>query len=127
MHTCSHLDDVIIPWESTNRVDFVAQSFLDSRLQYESLKGLMDFLAFVVEQLWYNNRLLIREISTNPLGNSLQNWGLLAITLAPETLGSRSRALKTPIAAFSWAAHLSPLENHAQCVSVSKIVLALVL
>jgi len=27
MHTCLHLDEVIIPWESTNRADFVAQSF----------------------------------------------------------------------------------------------------
>jgi len=27
MHICLHLDDVIIPWESTNRADFVAQSF----------------------------------------------------------------------------------------------------
>jgi len=26
------LDDVIIPWEPTNRDDFVAQIFLDSRL-----------------------------------------------------------------------------------------------
>jgi len=26
--------------------------FLDSRLQYESLEGLMDFLAFLVQKLW---------------------------------------------------------------------------
>jgi len=27
MHIWLHLGDVIIPWESTNRTDFVAQSF----------------------------------------------------------------------------------------------------
>jgi len=27
MHICLHLDDVSIPWESTNRADFVVQSF----------------------------------------------------------------------------------------------------
>jgi len=27
MHICLYLDDVIIPWEVTNRADFVAQSF----------------------------------------------------------------------------------------------------
>jgi len=43
MHIFLHLDDVIIPWEPTNRADFVAQSVLDSTLQYESLEGLMDF------------------------------------------------------------------------------------
>jgi len=28
MHICLHLDDVITPWESTNRAEFVAQSFI---------------------------------------------------------------------------------------------------
>jgi len=32
MHVCLHLDDVIIACESINRADFVAQSFLDSKL-----------------------------------------------------------------------------------------------
>jgi len=27
MHIGIHLDDVIIPWESTNQADFVAKSF----------------------------------------------------------------------------------------------------
>jgi len=27
MHICLHYDDVIIPWEPTNRADFVTQSF----------------------------------------------------------------------------------------------------
>jgi len=26
MHSCLHLDDVIIPWESNNRADLVAQN-----------------------------------------------------------------------------------------------------
>jgi len=34
MHICLHLDDVIIPWEPTNRGDFVAQILFDSRLQH---------------------------------------------------------------------------------------------
>ena len=49
MHICLQLDYAIIPWESTNRADFVAQIFLDSRLQYESLEGLMNFLALLVQ------------------------------------------------------------------------------
>jgi len=33
VHICLHLDDVIIPWESTDRVNFMAQTFyLDLRL-----------------------------------------------------------------------------------------------
>jgi len=99
MHICLHLDDVIIPRESTNRADFVVQSFLDSRLQYQSLEGLMNFLVFLVQKLRQNKQKLIREIPTNLLGNSYKIWGILAITLAPETLGGRSRALKTHITA----------------------------
>jgi len=34
MHICLHLDDVIIPWEPSNRGDFVAQILFDSRLQH---------------------------------------------------------------------------------------------
>jgi len=64
MHICLHLDDVIIPWESTNRADFVAQG-LDSRLQYESLEGLTDILAFLVQKLWQNKQKLIRKIPEN--------------------------------------------------------------
>jgi len=59
MHICLHLDD---DWESNNPSDFVVQSFLDSRLQYESFEGLMDFLAFLVQKLWQNKHKLIREI-----------------------------------------------------------------
>jgi len=28
MHICLRLGDVIIPWEPTNRIDFVTQSFI---------------------------------------------------------------------------------------------------
>jgi len=30
--------------------------FLESRLQYEFLEGLLDFLAFLVQTLWQNNQ-----------------------------------------------------------------------
>jgi len=50
MHIGLHLDNDVISWESNNASDFV--TFLDSRLQYESLEGLMDFLAFLVQKLW---------------------------------------------------------------------------
>jgi len=79
MHIFLHLHDVIIPWEPTNRADFVTQNFLDSRLQDESLEGLMDFQAFLASN------------PTNPLGDLYKISGLLAITLAPERPGSRSR------------------------------------
>jgi len=36
--------------------------FVDSRLQYESLEGLMDFLAFLVQKLRQNKQKLITEI-----------------------------------------------------------------
>jgi len=36
--------------------------FMDSRLQYESLEGLMDFFAFLVQKLWQSKQKLIREI-----------------------------------------------------------------
>ena len=59
----------------------------------------MDSLAFLVQKLRHNKQKLIRGIPTNSLGNSYKIWGLSAITLAPETPGSRSRALKTHITA----------------------------
>jgi len=73
--------------------------FLDSRLQYESSEGLMDFLAFLVQKLWQNKQKIIREIPTNSLGNPYKIRGLSAITWGPETLGSRSRSLKLHIPA----------------------------
>jgi len=35
--------------------------FLDSRLQYESLEGLMDFLTFLVQKLWQNKQKYLGE------------------------------------------------------------------
>ena len=63
MHICLHLGNDVISWESNNPSDFVTQSSLDSRLQYECLEGLMDFLAFLVQKFWPNKQKLIREIS----------------------------------------------------------------
>jgi len=99
MHICLHLDDVIISWEPTSQADFVAQRFLDSRLQYVFLEGLMDFLAFLVLTFRQTKQILIRGIPTSSLGISCQIRGLSAITLAPETQGSRSRALQIHITA----------------------------
>jgi len=62
MHICLHLDNDVISWESNNPSEFMDQSFLDSRLQYESLEGLIDFLAFLVLMLWKIKQKLIREI-----------------------------------------------------------------
>jgi len=71
--------------------------FLDSRLQYESLEGLMDIL--LVQKFWQNKQKLIRGIPTNSLGNSCKIRGLSAITWASETPGSRSRPLQLHIPA----------------------------
>jgi len=65
--------------------------FLDSKLQYESLEGLIDFLVFLVQKLWQNKQKIIRGIPTNSLGNPYKIRGLSAITWGPETPGSRSR------------------------------------
>ena len=51
---CLHLDDDVISWESKIHQILWLKVFLDSRLQYESLEGLMDFLAFLVQKLWQN-------------------------------------------------------------------------
>jgi len=73
--------------------------FLDSRLQYESLGGLMNFLAFLVQKLWQSKQKIIRGFPTNSLGNPYKIRGLSAITWGPETPGSRSRPLKLHIPA----------------------------
>ena len=62
MHICLHLDNDVTSRESNHPSDLVTRIFLDSRLQYESFEGLMDFLAFLVQKLWPNFRILIREI-----------------------------------------------------------------
>jgi len=79
MHICLYLDDDIIPWESNNPSDFVVQNFLDSRLLYKTLKGLMDFLTFLVQKLGQNKQKLIREITWNYSAYSLIIWGFLAL------------------------------------------------
>jgi len=53
--------------------------FLDSKLQYESLQGLMDFLAFLVQMLWQNKKKIIKRIPTNSLGNPYKIRDLSAI------------------------------------------------
>jgi len=59
----------------------------------------MDFLAFLVEKLWQNKHKFIRGILTNSFGISYKICGLLSITWAPATPGSRSRALQIHIPA----------------------------
>jgi len=101
MHISIHWDNDVTFGESNRPSDLVTRSFLDSRLQYESLEGLMDFLAFLVQKLWPNFRVLIREIPWNYSAMSSTIWGLLALTWAPETIGSRSRPLKLHIPAYN--------------------------
>ena len=98
---CLHWDNDVTSWGSNHPSDFVTRSFLDSRLQYESLEGLMDFLAFLVQKLWKNKQKIISGIPTNSLGNPYKIWCLMALTWAPETLGSRSRPLKLHIPAYN--------------------------
>ena len=62
MHISIHLDNDVTSGESNHPSDLVTQVFLDSMLQYKSLEGLMEFLAFLVEKLWPNFQVLIREI-----------------------------------------------------------------
>jgi len=62
MHIFIHWDNDVTSGESNHPSDLVTRSFLDSRFQYESLEGVMDFLAFLVQKLWPNFRVLIREI-----------------------------------------------------------------
>jgi len=63
---CLQLDYDVISWESNNPSDFVAESFFDSRLQYESLEGLIDFLAFLVQKIWQNKQKITRGIPLIP-------------------------------------------------------------
>ena len=87
MHISIHWDNDVTSGESNHPSDLVTRTkfffILDSRLQYESLEGLMDFLAFLVQKLWPNFRILIREIPRNYSALSSTIWGLLAPTWAP--------------------------------------------
>ena len=60
MHISIHWDNDVTSGESNH--PFGDSQFFYSRLQYESLEGLIDFLAFLVLKLWPNFRVLIREI-----------------------------------------------------------------
>ena len=63
MHIYIHWDNDVTSGESNHPSDLVTRSFFGfSKLQYESSEGLMDFLAFLVQKLWPNFRILIREI-----------------------------------------------------------------
>ena len=99
MHISIHRDNDVASRDSKHPSDLVTRRFLDPRLQYESLEGLINFLAFLVQKLWPNFRVLIRDIPWNYSALSSTIWGLLALTRAPETLGSRSRAPKLHIPA----------------------------
>ena len=62
----------------------------------------MDILPFLVDKLWQNGIILIREIPlipANTLGVSCHIWNIFGITFEPETLETQSRALKTHILA----------------------------
>jgi len=63
-----------------------------------SLEGMMDFLAFLVPKLWPNFPKLIREIP-HILAEIPEIFGFFGTTFEPETLASRSRALKIRIIA----------------------------
>jgi len=72
---------------------------LDSRLQYDFLQGLIDIVAFLVQKVWQNNRISIREIPRKFPRYLLRVCSLLTTTLEPEMLESRWRTLKTRIIA----------------------------
>jgi len=69
MHICLPFGDVITPGNRPIEPILWLKVVSDSRLQYESLEGLMDFLACLVQKLWPHFRKLIREIPTNSLGD----------------------------------------------------------
>ena len=99
MHFFLHLDDDVISGSRSIHQILWLKFFLDSRLQYESLKDLMDFLSCLVQKLWQNRHKLIRGIPNTSLGNPYRIRGLSALTWAPETPGSRSRSIKLQIPA----------------------------
>ena len=56
MRLCLNLDDVIIPGSQPIETILWLKDVLDSRVQSESLEGLMDFLTFLVQTLWRNKQ-----------------------------------------------------------------------
>jgi len=73
--------------------------FLDSRLQYESLLGFDGLSSISGSKVMEKKQKIISGIPTNSLRNPYKIWGLMALTWAPETLGSRSRPRKLHIPA----------------------------
>jgi len=78
MHIFLHLDDLIAPGNRPIEPISWLKVFFDSRLQYESSEGLLDFLAFLVQKLWQNNWIFFREIPDNYSSNSRNIWNFLA-------------------------------------------------
>jgi len=76
---------------------FFVSSFCWKLGYNESLEGFIDFLMILVTKLWPKNT---KEIPTNPLGNMQKICFFFAVILAPGTLESRSRALKTHVLAY---------------------------
>ena len=72
---------------------------LDSRLEYESLEGLIDFVVFLVPKLWPKVWKLIGEILAISCQKSFLCLEFFFITFEPEILESQSMALKTRIIA----------------------------
>jgi len=62
MHISIHRDNDVASRDSKHPSDLVTRRFLDPRLQYESLEGLVDFLAFLIQKLWPNVWVLIKEM-----------------------------------------------------------------
>ena len=97
MHICLHLDNVIIPWESTNQADFVDQSFVRLQAVSRIFRG-FDGLYGVSGSKVMTKRLEINQQNSHKSPREfIKNWGLLALTLEPEALESRPRDLKTRI------------------------------
>jgi len=46
MHICLHLDDIITPWDTTNRAEFVVQSFFGFYAVIGAFRG-FDWLSSV--------------------------------------------------------------------------------
>jgi len=68
MHIWLRLSD---PGRQRQEPIFWLEILLETKLFYESLEGLIGFLAFLVQKLWPNKSKKIREIPRNPFGDYL--------------------------------------------------------
>jgi len=82
MHICLHLDEVIIPWESINGADFVAQSFFGFYATirvFREFDGLSSISGSKVTakqaEISYGNPLKLLSIFLNKFGSSGHNFG----------------------------------------------------